>query len=153
MTLPAAKSLAAPTKSIDMMKVYDKIRALREERQWSQEELAAKLGLSANGYAKIERGETRLNLPRLEQLAEIFDTDIVNLITQEDGRYSLSVNNIGDNISSDNYQNIYNSQIQMAAEIEKLQLTVKHQAEMLAQKERELAALQEIIRLMGGRSV
>ena len=152
MTLPAAKSLAAPTKSIDMMKVYDKIRALREERQWSQEELAAKLGLSANGYAKIERGETRLNLPRLEQIAEIFDTDIVNLIAQEDGRYSVSINNIGNNIS-DNYQNIYNSQIQMAAEIDKLQLTVKHQAEMLAQKERELATLQEIIRLMGGRSV
>ena len=145
--LPVAKSLAAPTKSIDMMKVYDKIRALREERQWSQEELAAKLGLSANGYAKIERGETRLNLPRLEQLAEIFDTDIVNLIAQEDGRYSVSINNIGNNIS-DNYQNIYDSQIQMAAEIDKLQLTVKHQAEMLAQKERELAALQEIIRLM-----
>jgi ribonuclease T len=147
MMLPVAKSLAAPTKSIDMMKVYDKIRALREERQWSQEELAAKLGLSANGYAKIERGETRLNLPRLEQLAEIFDTDIVNLIAQEDGRYSVSINNIGNNIS-DNYQNIYDSQIQMAAEIDKLQLTVKHQAEMLAQKERELAALQEIIRLM-----
>jgi len=133
------------------MKVYDKIRALREERQWSQEELAAKLGLSANGYAKIERGETRLNLPRLEQIAEIFDTDIVNLIAQEDGRYSVSINNIGNNIS-DNYQNIYDSQIQMAAEIDKLQLTVKHQAEMLAQKERELAALQEIIRLMGGQA-
>ncbi|MGF6148192.1 anaerobic benzoate catabolism transcriptional regulator [Kingella potus] len=131
------------------MKIYDKIRALREERQWSQEELAGRLGLSANGYAKIERGETRLNLPRLEQIAEIFDTDILNLIAQEDGRYNLSVNNIGDNISSDNYQNIYDSQIQMAAEIDKLQLTVKHQAEMLAQKDRELEALQEIIRLMG----
>lgn len=130
------------------MKIYEKIRALREERQWSQEELAARLGLSANGYAKIERGETRLNLPRLEQIAEIFDTDILNLIAQEDGRYSVSINNIGDNIS-DNYQNIYDSQIQMASEIDKLQLTVKHQAEMLAQKDRELAALQEIIRLMG----
>ena len=61
----------------------------------------------------------------------------------------MSVNNIGDNISSDNYQNIYDSQIQMAAEIDKLQLTVRHQAEMLVQKDRELAALQEIIRLMG----
>lgn len=50
----------------------------------------------------------------------------------------MSINNIGNNIS-DNYQNIYDSQIQMAAEIDKLQLTVKHQAEMLAQKERELA--------------
>ena len=75
----------------------------------------------------------------------------MNLIAQEDGRYSVSINNIGNNIS-DNYQNIYDSQIQMAAEIDKLQLTVKHQAEMLAQKERELAALQEIIRLMGGQA-
>ena len=56
----------------------------------------------------------------------------------------MSVNNI----SSDNYQNIYDSQIQMAAEIDKLQLMLKHQAEMLAQKDRELEALQEIIRLM-----
>lgn len=56
----------------------------------------------------------------------------------------MSVNNI----SSDNYQNIYDSQIQMAAEIDKLQLMQKHQAEMLAQKDRELEALQEIIRLM-----
>lgn len=70
-----------------MGKIYEKIRALREERQWSQEELAAKLGLSVNGYAKIERGETRLNLPRLEQIAEVFDTDILTLIIPDDSRY------------------------------------------------------------------
>lgn len=130
-----------------MGKIYEKIRALREERQWSQEELAAKLGLSVNGYAKIERGETRLNLPRLEQIAEVFDTDILTLIIPDDSRYSLSINNIGDN-SSDNYQNICDGRTNAAAEIEKLQLMLKHQSEMLAQKDRELAALQEIIRLM-----
>ena len=130
-----------------MGKIYEKIRALREERQWSQEELAAKLGLSANGYAKIERGETRLNLPRLEQLAEVFDTDILTLIIPDDSKYSLSINNIGDNIS-DNYQNICDGRTNADGEIEKLQLMLKHQSEMLAQKERELAALQEIIRLM-----
>ncbi|MFP5074350.1 helix-turn-helix domain-containing protein [Neisseria sp. WLZKY-1] len=130
-----------------MGKIYEKIRALREERQWSQEELAAKLGLSANGYAKIERGETRLNLPRLEQIAEVFDTDILTLIIPDDSKYSLSINNIGDNIS-DNYQNICDGRTNADGEIEKLQLMLKHQSEMLAQKERELAALQEIIRLM-----
>ena len=129
-----------------MGKIYEKIRALREERQWSQEELAAKLGLSANGYAKIERGETRLNLPRLEQIAEVFDTDILTLIAS-DSKYSLSINNIGDN-SSDNYQHICDGRTNADGEIEKLQLMLKHRSEMLAQKERELAALQEIIRLM-----
>ena len=47
------------------MKAYEKIRQMREERDWSQEQLAAQLNLSPNGYAKIERGETRLTLSRL----------------------------------------------------------------------------------------
>lgn len=42
------------------MKSYEKIRQLREKNKWSQEYMATQLGLSANGYAKIERGETRL---------------------------------------------------------------------------------------------
>ncbi|WP_231924856.1 MULTISPECIES: helix-turn-helix domain-containing protein [Gallibacterium] len=35
------------------MKVNEKIRSLRESRNWSQEEMANKLGMSTNGYSKI----------------------------------------------------------------------------------------------------
>ena len=35
-----------------------------------------KLAMSAGGYAKIERGEAQLNIPRLEQLAAIFKVDM-----------------------------------------------------------------------------
>ena len=38
------------------MKTYEKIRLMREMNQWSQEDVADKLNLSTNGYAKIERG-------------------------------------------------------------------------------------------------
>lgn len=62
------------------MKTYEKIRLMREMNQWSQEDVADKLNLSTNGYAKIERGETRLNLPRLEQIAEIFHIDLLDLL-------------------------------------------------------------------------
>ena len=49
------------------METHEKIRLIRELNKWSQEEMAEKLAMSAGGYAKIERGETQLNIPRLEQ--------------------------------------------------------------------------------------
>ena len=67
-------------KVVIKVKIHEKIRILREEKQWSQEEFAAKLGLSVNGYRKIERGETRLNIPRLQQLADVFEMDILELM-------------------------------------------------------------------------
>lgn len=47
------------------MSVNDKIRTIRETRNWSQEDMAEKMNMSKNGYAKIERGETKLNLHKL----------------------------------------------------------------------------------------
>lgn len=125
------------------MKIHEKIRTLREENQWSQEELAAKLGLSVNGYRKIERGETRLNIPRLQQLATIFHTDILEFIQDSDTTF-YQVNHDSDycvNVSFDSTQTIL-------LENEKLKLINAHQLELLAQKDRELEALKEVIRLM-----
>lgn len=65
------------------MKSYEKIRELRENHHLTQEEMALKLNLSTTGYAKIERGETRLNIPRLEQIAEILDVDIMEFMSDE----------------------------------------------------------------------
>ena len=44
------------------MNVNEKIRIMREVRNWTQEEMAENLGMSHNCYAKIERGETKLYL-------------------------------------------------------------------------------------------
>lgn len=41
------------------MPLHDNIRKFREQKQWSQEYMAEQLGLSKNGHAKIERGESR----------------------------------------------------------------------------------------------
>ena len=46
------------------MKINEKIKLLREGKHWSQEEMAQKLNMSKNGYAKIERGETSASLGR-----------------------------------------------------------------------------------------
>ena len=51
--------------------------------------MAEKLNMSLNGYAKIERGETKLYLDKLEQIAQVFDIDVVELM-QFDGKISVS---------------------------------------------------------------
>lgn len=50
------------------MPLHDNIRKFREQKQWSQEYMAEQFGLSKNGYAKIERGESRPSLDRLNRL-------------------------------------------------------------------------------------
>lgn len=45
------------------------IKKLREEHNWTQEEFAERIGMSKNGYAKIERGESSPNIERLEKIA------------------------------------------------------------------------------------
>ena len=129
------------------MKTFEKIRKMREEKHWSQEEMAGKLNMSINGYAKIERGETRLNLPRLEQISEIFETDILDLI-QTGGR-GLSYQ-VGDNNSDIAFY--ATASHELAAEIARLKLIISHKDELLAQQARELATLQEMVELLKSRS-
>lgn len=114
---------------------------------WFQEEMAQKLSMTTKGYAKIERGETISNLPRFEQIAEVFNMDICELLSYgEEGKIYIN--------HSDN--NLTNSIISLGGnnndETEKLKLIIAHKEELLAHKEeiienqkREIALLREMI--------
>jgi transcriptional regulator with XRE-family HTH domain len=52
-----------------------KLKVLRVSRDWSQEYIAEKLGISQAAYAKLETGETRLTVDRAGQLAGIYEID------------------------------------------------------------------------------
>lgn len=56
------------------------IRKQREEKNYTQEYLAAKLKISQNAYSKIELGYTKITLERLFQIADILETSISHLI-------------------------------------------------------------------------
>jgi transcriptional regulator with XRE-family HTH domain len=56
------------------------IRILRHQRGWSQEEIASKLGISIPAFSKIETGITDVNLSRLEQIANIYEINVVQLL-------------------------------------------------------------------------
>ena len=51
------------------------IKILREEKSFSQEELAQKLGVSRQSYIKYENGTTELPLELVRKLAVLFDVD------------------------------------------------------------------------------
>ena len=59
------------------------IRTLRHQRGWSQEDVANRLGISIPAFSKIETGVTDINLSRLEQIANIYEVNVVNLLSLE----------------------------------------------------------------------
>ncbi len=125
------------------MEIHEKIRTMREINQWTQEEMAEKLDMSANGYAKIERGKTKLNLEKLEQIANILQVDFVELLTNND----KSLFWVGDNTNSQ-VSNYLGTNEVMAIELEKMKTIVSHKDEIIKQKDKELLALHEIIALL-----
>ena len=60
--------------------VGHRIRKIREAKDFNQQNMADKLGITAGAYAKIERGETDPSISRLFEIAEVLNVDISNLI-------------------------------------------------------------------------
>ncbi len=59
------------------------IRAYRHQHGWSQEDVANKLGISIPAFSKIETGVTDINLSRLEQIANIYEIDVVQILAMD----------------------------------------------------------------------
>jgi len=70
-----------------------KIRLLRHQKGWSQEDVAKRLDISIPAFSKIETGITDINLSRLEQIATLFDMSVVQLLTFNDTEQELKMVN------------------------------------------------------------
>lgn len=125
-----------------MMISNDKIKSLREQRDWTQEEMAEKLGLTRNGYAKIERGESLPSLERLDEIAKIFDVNVVELLNLNEKNVIFQTQNQEVNYYQ---QSIHNENLQN--EIDKLELVVSHLKELLQQKDNEIQALKDLVQM------
>lgn len=75
-----------------------KIRLLRHQKSWSQEDVAKQLEISIPAFSKIETGITDVNLSRLEQISKLFDMSVVQLLTFNDQEglesYNTEVENL-----------------------------------------------------------
>lgn len=81
------------------MIIHENIRFMRLYKDWTQETMANKLGISTLAYAKIERGETDINLSRLQQIAEVMQINLTQL-------FGLNDKNVLNFTSDNSIQNI-----------------------------------------------
>jgi len=80
--------MAAKTKM--NLSVGANIRRMREGNEWSQQIIAERLSISIPAYSKIETGVTDVNLSRLEQIAHLFNIDLVNLFAGENEKLEIA---------------------------------------------------------------
>ena len=56
-----------------------RVRALRTEKGWSQEDFAFECGLHRTYIGAVERGERNISLENIKKIANIFRIDIAEL--------------------------------------------------------------------------
>ncbi len=66
------------------MQTSERIRILRDMKGFSQDNMAAMLGLSRQAYGDIERGKTNLSESRLNQIAKTLGTTAKDIHNFED---------------------------------------------------------------------
>ena len=72
------------------MLIGEKIRKLREFREYSQDYVAKKLKMTQGGYSRMERGEIDIPFSRLEQVAEVLDMPVDKLIGYDDKQMMIN---------------------------------------------------------------
>lgn len=123
------------------MEVHEAIRTMREINQLTQEQVAERLGMSINGYSKIERGKTKLSIDKLEQLAELFNVNVSELYSAKEKGFLYFW-------SEHNGSNYYNADNELIRENRELKLIVSHKNEIIEKLNNENTMLKEIIELL-----
>jgi transcriptional regulator with XRE-family HTH domain len=72
------------------------VKQVRKEKGFAQEEVAEKINIGLRAYQKIESGETKLDVERLQELAKVFNVSMLDLVKTE-GNFNVEYinNNIG----------------------------------------------------------
>lgn len=137
------------------MALAQKLKLIRSLKNWTPEEVAEKLGISTHAYAKIERGETDVNLSRLQQIAEVMDISLSQLFgLDEKNVFNLIGDQNGDhnNQCIDNNWNVNspsNEQIECKHQLEKANLMIEQQQkeiEYLKQKVNDLMEINQLLK-------
>jgi len=69
--------------------VGERIRSLRKERGWSQEELGEKADLHHTYVGAVERGEKNASIDTLDKIADALGIEMVDLFTLTKGKMNV----------------------------------------------------------------
>lgn len=65
---------------MEVKAVANNIRKIRDFRNYTQDYLAAKLGISQNAYSKIELGYSKITIDRLFSIALILEVEVNDVL-------------------------------------------------------------------------
>lgn len=86
-----------------------KIKKLREFRNYPQEYLAEKIGMSQSGYSRIEMDEVEVSHQRLEQIAKALDVSVQDILNFDEKQIINIFSNQFPNGNAGNFDHpIYN---------------------------------------------
>jgi len=74
------------------MEANGKVKRLRLLHNLTQEQMAEKMGMSLDGYTKLERGDRQLDLPKLERIASIFGITLLELLAIDENSTICLIN-------------------------------------------------------------
>lgn len=77
-----------------MKTIEEKIRSVREIKNFTQEYMAEKLGITQAGYSKIENGGTKLSYAKLAEISKILGVEVEELLAFDSQKYFNSFNNV-----------------------------------------------------------
>jgi transcriptional regulator with XRE-family HTH domain len=131
------------------MELYKKIKVIRLSKSWTQEEMANKLGISPQAYAKIERGKTDAKFSRLQQIADVMEIDLPKLLGLDEKNI---LNLTGDHITQcekfDNRHVNSTEQTECKHELEKAHLIIEQQKKEIAMLKQQISDFRNIINLL-----
>lgn len=125
----------------------EKLRELRTRRGWTQENVAEMLEMSVSNYSNIEQGKTQVSIPKLAQMAEKLDYDLIELMPLGKNVFHIKENNNNGSQAYIIHGSLPNSYQTLLVEKEKTDLEntfLKEKIELLQEK---INHLEEIIRL------
>ena len=133
------------------MQIHENIKFIRQLKGWSQEEMADKLGMSLNGYGSIERGETDVQLSRLENIASVFELNLLQLLGLNEKNI---FNSTGENSTQNQYwyNNSSETEKDLKYKLDESILQNEQYQKEIAYLKQEIAYLKEIIELKKGKN-
>lgn len=107
--------------------------------------MAGKLSMSTNGYANIERGDSKVHTEKLEQIAHVFGMQAVELMAFGEKNSVLCM--VGENHSYSGVNVVIGTMDEnsMVSEISKLQMTLTHKDDIINKLNEQVADLRALV--------
>lgn len=82
--------------TLNGQQVGTKIKKVRELRNFTQEYVAEQVGMTTSGYSRIERGEVKVSIERLGQIAKALDLRPHDLTSFDEKSFFSNLGNAND---------------------------------------------------------